>query len=144
MSWLAIILSVVFAAVGALHALWALRIWWPIADEAQLARTVVGAQGITQMPGRAITWAVVAVIALGLGIVAQLVGWIALPVPTWLSQCAGWAMAGVLILRGISSYVPPVSRLPQEAPFRALNLWLFSPLILALGLGVAVLTSGAA
>ena len=44
-------LAVVLAALAVLHGLWAIGVWWPIRDEAALARAVVGRPGITRMPG---------------------------------------------------------------------------------------------
>ncbi|MGR3466460.1 MAG: hypothetical protein ACU0CI_01160, partial [Shimia sp.] len=54
------LVSATLLLIAALHALWALRIWWPIREEAALARAVVGTEGITRMPGPAWTWPVVA------------------------------------------------------------------------------------
>mgnify|MGYP001586320009 CR=1 FL=1 len=86
MSLLASSLFFVFAVVGGVHLLWALRIWWPIRDAALLARCVVGTRGITRMPTAAITFAVVGLIVLGMVWIAVLAGWAAPPMDAWLEQ----------------------------------------------------------
>jgi Protein of unknown function (DUF3995) len=137
MTVLAFAILAVFAVVALLHLLWALRIWWPIDDEAALARAVVGTKGISRMPGRAITFAVVAVVGLGMIWVLLLAGLIALPLPGWLVTLGGAAMAAILLARGLGSYAASRIGWQRDMPFD--RLW-FSPLITALGLGVALLT----
>ena len=137
---LAASLFFVFAVVGGVHLLWALRIWWPISDEALLARSVVGTGGITRMPAPAITFAVVGLIALGMAWIVFLAGWAAPPLPGWLVKLGGIVMAAVLLLRGAGSYAAPLFGLEQEPEFSRLDRRWFAPLILALGAGVAVLT----
>ena len=43
--------SAALIVIAAVHLLWALGFWWPIKDEAALARAVVGTKGIDRMPG---------------------------------------------------------------------------------------------
>lgn len=125
----------VFVLVGGMHALWGLGIWWPIRDEAKLAKTVVGQLGISRMPRAVLAWAVVGLVALGILWVAMLADWIVVPLPGWFVQLGGVVMAAILLLRGAGSYVFD-KKLKQEAQFRHLNLRFYSPLILALGAGV--------
>ncbi len=134
-------LIAICALACGLHVLWALRIWWPIADEAELARTVVGVPDMERMPGQGITWLVSAVIFLGLVWILLLTGWVDLGLPAGLVQLGGWIMSVILILRALYPYVLfPVLKL--NARFRRLNLIYFSPIILYLGLGTLVLTLG--
>lgn len=134
-------LIAICAVAGALHVLWALRIWWPIADEAELARTVVGGPEMTRMPGRMITWVVSAVIFLGMLWIMLLAGWVQLDLPGWLVQLGGWTMSAILILRALYPYVL-FRHLNLNPRFRRLNLIYFSPIILYLGVGSLVLTLG--
>lgn len=136
---LAVAMILAMLAAAALHALWALRVWWPIRDEARLAQAVVGTQGLTRMPGSAITWAVVVLIAAGVLLVAALAGWIALPLPGWALRLAGWGMAAVLLLRGAGAYVARGFGMRWEMPFHRLDALAYSPIILALGLGTLIL-----
>lgn len=142
MSVLSVALFLVFALVGAIHLLWALRIWWPISDEARLARTVVGKPGIRAMPASPVTFAVVAAVALGMVWIALLSGWATAPLPGWVVRGGGFVMAAILLLRGAGTYAAPVLGIRQEPEFTRLDRRWFSPLILALGTGVAVLTFG--
>lgn len=128
-------------ATALIHSIWALRIWWPIADEARLARTVVGTKGITQMPSAPLTWAVVAVMLAGIAWAVMLAGW-SRPLPAWMISAGGWIMAAILLVRGAGTYVGDFFGIDQEPEFRQLNQVYFSPLILALGLGTVILILG--
>lgn len=129
-----------FSVVGLLHALWALRIWWPLGDEARMAHAVFGAPGVDHMPGAAITWVVVAMAALAALWVALLSGWISPPLAPGLIRLGGWVMVAVLASRGAGSYVARAFGARWEQPFHRLDAYAYSPLILALALAVAVLT----
>lgn len=127
-----------FAATAAIHVLWGMRIWWPIADEAALARHVVGTKGITRMPPSPAAFAVVLLLALGGVWVAALAGWTPFPGPDWLLRLGGWAMALILLTRGLASWLP-FPGVMAEPEFRRLNRRYYGPLIVALGLGTLVL-----
>jgi len=45
-TFIALLASIGLIVIAAAHLLWALGIWWPIKDEAALARAVVGSKGI--------------------------------------------------------------------------------------------------
>ncbi|MGH1369628.1 MAG: DUF3995 domain-containing protein [Maritimibacter sp.] len=126
---------VILAVTGAIHALWALRIWWPIADEEALARAVVGAKGITRMPSAMMTWVVVVAIVLGILWTMALSGWIALPLPDWMVTGGGLLMAAVLLVRGIGTYFAGLFGMKAEEPFSTLNARYYSPVIILLGVG---------
>lgn len=139
MHLLAAALVAVLALVGALHAIWALRIWWPLGDETAMAHAVLGTPGVDRMPGAAITWAVVALTVLAMLWVGALAGWIGLPLPDWMITFGGWAMAAILLLRGAGAYAARAFGMKWEAPFHQLDAWLYSPLVLALAAGVIAL-----
>lgn len=132
---LALPVALVLIATALLHALWALRIWWPIPEEARLARSVVGTRGITHMPGMALTWAVAALMLLGGLWPLALAGILPLPLPGWLLRLGGWIMTAIFLLRGLASWGP----WPAEPEFTRLNRRGFGPLILALGLAMLAL-----
>ena len=138
MTFLAVILSAVLAAVAALHLLWALGFWWPIRDEAALARAVVGARGIRRMPGA---------VASSLVVVALLFAarwvWLLLTVEHWLVTLVGLGIAGVYLLRGAASYLGLMARVSPEEPFATLDRHWYAPLCLVLGTGVLLLALAA-
>lgn len=135
---IALSLIILFVITGILHALWAMGIWFPIKDEKQLARTVVGFKGVDRMPAPYMAWCVVALTALGVIWIAQLNGWITLPMPIWLERLGGWVMTLILLGRGCTTYAFD-KKWPQEEPFRWLNRRFYSPLILYLGVGTLLL-----
>ncbi len=57
-----LIFSSLFAA-ALLHAAWAFGVLWPAKDEQTLINTVIGAPGMSKMPGAGLTLAVAAGIA---------------------------------------------------------------------------------
>ncbi len=132
MSTLAFALSGLLLIPAALHLLWAIGFWTPIRDEAQLARAVVGAPGITRMPG-ALACAVVAV---GLFFAALLphLGWF--PLRTQLLTVFG----AIFVLRGGAAFLPAWRKLVPEQPFASLDRRLYGPLCLLIGTGFLILT----
>ncbi len=129
----------VLATAAAIHILWGLKIWWPIRDEAALARLVVGTKGIKRMPKSGLAFAVAGLLFLGMFWTAALAGWLSFPGPTWALRLGGWSMAAILLLRGAMSWMPPFGAAMAEPEFRRLNERLYGPLIVALGLGVLAL-----
>ncbi len=142
MSALADVISVILVAIAALHGAWALRIWWPLGDEADLARAPVGTRDITKMPSPAACWAVVLVLLAG-------ALWLQLPRDAGgLRGAVVLAGLGVMTLaflaRGVAAYVPALRRFGPEEPFATLDRRYYAPLCLALAAGTAaVLLSGA-
>lgn len=124
----------VAAIAGILHVLWALKIWWPIQSEEELAKTVVGVKGIKRMPYAPLTWFVALLIFFGCALIAMVAGWIPMLIPETLVRTGAWIMSAVLTIRAISTYLFD-KYMPPEEPFRCLNWRLYSPLILFLGLG---------
>lgn len=131
---LVILTYAILIGTAGVHVLWALGIWWPVRDEAALARTVVGAPGITQMPPG---WAA------GLVAIALLIAALVLygltngsaMAPSWILTKMGWGLVAVFGLRGLISYLFLSRARRMEEPFARLNLIFYSPLCLILALG---------
>lgn len=136
MDMLTLLASALLVVIAAIHLMWALGIWFPIKDEAQLARTVVGAKGITKMPG-AVPCALVVVALL----FAAALPWFA---PSGLRTFGLFAIALVFQLRAIAAYSPIMKRATPEQPFRKLDESLYAPLCIFLGLVFMVLAGQAA
>jgi hypothetical protein len=133
MTSVAILLSLVLGALALLHLLWAIGLWWPVADERRLVATVVGIAGAERMPGP---------IPCALVVVAMLsaITWIWLPDGT-LRQVGLVLAATVLIIRGFLPWRPVWRRLTPQEPFATLDRRVYGPLCLALGAGFAALAA---
>ncbi|MEM6652013.1 MAG: DUF3995 domain-containing protein [Pseudomonadota bacterium] len=134
---LAFSITVVLCFIAILHALWGIGIWWPVSNEQDLARTVVGAPGIVHMPGPTPCFMVASALCVNAMIVILMgrlvtIDWI----PAWMIGLSGFIAASVFTLRGIIGYTPFWARITPEAPFRSYDLWYYSPLCLALGVGM--------
>lgn len=141
---LAALLTVILLLVAVLHAIWGLKIWWPIADERRLARTVVGAREIEEMPAPFACFLVAVALLIGITLPWITFGYLALPFgPSGLYLLALGGFAAVLLLRGVAGYTTAFRRIFPEEPFRSLDRRFFSPLCLALGAGYATLFFGA-
>lgn len=136
MTALAFAASAVLIVIAAIHLLWALGYWWPIRDEAALARAVVGTRGITRMPGAAPTAAVVVALMFA-------AAW------PWFPD-GGFKAFGLVVialvfqLRCVVTYTPFWQRLSPEQPFRRLDETRYAPLIGGLGLVYMMLAARAA
>lgn len=143
MSVLGLTLSLVLVGLAALHALWGLKIWWPVGSEMRLARTVVGAADIVKMPVPLACFAVTAALLGGAFTVVPVLELVQLPfVPQGLILLIGIGFTVVFLLRGIAGYLPKFAALTPEEPFRTLDERFYSPLCLALGTAYAILLSG--
>lgn len=130
--------AVILSVIALLHLLWGVGVYWPIAGEAELARAVVGAEGITRMPPFAACLFVTLALTVGIVIVLRLGGLIAPTfIPLILFQIAGVGFAFVLLSRGIVGFLPFWAEVTPEQPFRRLDRQFYSPLCIALGLAVA-------
>ncbi|WP_342076571.1 DUF3995 domain-containing protein [Yoonia sp. SS1-5] len=134
MTLLAILISGVLVGISALHALWGMGKWVPIADEAELARAFVGARGVTRMPGPIPCFLVVAAL-----VMVTVLIW--LP-PGGLRDAILGLAAAVLILRGGLAYTRLWRRMTPEEPFARYDRTRYGPLCLALGAGLAILIVG--
>ena len=136
MIFLAFIASTGLIVIAAVHLLWSLGYWWPIKNEAELARTVVGTKGIERMP---------CAVACSLVVVALLFA-AALP---WfgdstLKSLALFAIAMVFQIRAVAAYSTFMKRLTPEQPFRRLDEAYYAPLCIAFGVIFMVLAGASA
>ncbi|WP_204115433.1 DUF3995 domain-containing protein [Shimia biformata] len=131
MTFIAFLFSATLIVIAALHLVWALGIWLPIRDEAQLTRTVVGAKGMAEMPGP-VPCAMVAMICLFLAILPHLTSF---PFRVPLMSAAG----AVFILRGFAPFFPAWRRLFPEQPFARLDRLFYGRLCILLGLALLFL-----
>ena len=140
MTLLSQITAFILLLIALLHFLWGINIYWPAKDEAALARAVVGAKGITQMPN---FWAcsfVTVALLIGSVIVLRLGGVLReASLPMWIFQILGAGFAFILLARGIVGFMPFWASITPEEPFRTLNRLYFSPLCLVLGVSVVTL-----
>jgi hypothetical protein len=131
---LATILTVVLAAIAALHAYWGLGGVWPGRDAADCARRTGGFRGARSMPGPAACFAVAAALAIAALIPIFLTRQFGL-----LALLAGVGVALVFLGRGIAGFTPAWRRLTPEEPFATLDVRYYSPLCLIIGAGFLVL-----
>ncbi|WP_427450185.1 DUF3995 domain-containing protein [Litorimonas sp. WD9-15] len=140
MTLLSQITAAILLLIALFHLLWGINVYWPAKDEASLARAVVGAKGITQMPN---FWAcsfVTVALLIGAVIVLSLGGAVRLAsIPIWIFQILGAGFALVLLARGIIGFTPFWAGITPEEPFLTLNRLYYSPLCLALGASVVTL-----
>lgn len=135
MTLLALLASTGLVVIAAVHLLWALGIWWPVGDEAQLARTVLGTKDVTKMPGP---------VACSLVVVALLfaAAWPWFP-PSTLQTIGLYGIAFVFQVRAIAAYSPLMKRMAPEQPFRRLDEAYYAPLCIFFGLAFMVLAGQA-
>lgn len=122
-------LAAALAALSAVHILWALGVWWPIPNEAVLARSVVGTPGREKMPG-AIPCAIVGT---GLGMLAV---WLFFPQSIPFVAIGTGLAAAVFTVRGVAAYLPAFQRRTPEPEFRRNDTRLFGPICLLIGAGL--------
>jgi Protein of unknown function (DUF3995) len=122
------------AALAAIHAAWALGWRWPGGDDVAFAERVVG--NGAELPPAWATWAVTAALAAAAGVVQRAAHGAGGRVRT-----AAWVVAGVLTVRGLA-FIPIDLAGGVQAPYGPLDLAIYSPTALAIGLGTAwLLTS---
>lgn len=141
MSLVAIALACILVVLAALHAFWGLGGIWPGTDEASCARAVVGFRGVRKMPPPASAFAVTACLAVA-GLWALALGkFVALPIAGPLIAAIGLLIAFIFLGRGIAGFTPPWRRLACEQPFATLDVRYYSPLCIAIGVGLALLAA---
>ncbi len=141
MTLIALSISIILFAIALLHIAWAFGIVWPAKDEQTLINTVIGAPGMSKMPGSGLTLVVAVGIASAAVFALSGAGLLTLPLPAWM-QSAGLIVPAIVFgLRGISSYltIGPLSARTQ--PFARLDRRLYAPLCLLLCLGFAILSA---
>jgi hypothetical protein len=112
--------------LAALHAAWALGWRWPGGSDRELAERVVGPGA--ELPSPAMIWSVAGVLTVAaVSVRAGAQGRV---------RIAAWTVAAVLTARGLAAI--PVALAGGLGPiYNRLDLALYSPLCLALGLGTA-------
>lgn len=136
MVFLTALASATLIIIAALHLLWALGYWFPIKDEAELARTIAGFRGIDKMPG-AVPCALVVVALLFAA------AWPWFP-PNGFKTLGLFIIALVFQFRAILAYAPIWKRATPEQPFRRLDESFYAPLCILLGLIFMLLAGQAA
>jgi hypothetical protein len=131
----AVLVPAALAAIAGIHAAWALGWRWPGHDDDSLADLVVGAGA--ELPPDPLTWAVAGLLGVGAAAVAAAGS----GRPGRLVQAAAWSVSAVLLLRG-AAYVPIDLSGGLETDYSRLDLAIYSPLSLALGLGAAIVARG--
>jgi uncharacterized protein DUF3995/polyketide cyclase/dehydrase/lipid transport protein len=117
------------AALAGIHAAWALGWRWPGGDDAAFAERVVG--NGAELPPAWATWAVTAALAVAAGVVQGAAGGAGRRV-----RIAAWAVAGVFTIRGLV-YIPIDLAGGLEGPYDPLDLAIYSPIALTIGVGTA-------
>ncbi|MFD3746585.1 DUF3995 domain-containing protein [Nocardia sp. NPDC058633] len=135
MSAIAVTTAVLLFGVGLLHALWTVTAW-PWNTRLDLARATMGWAHDTP-PGRWFLPACLGVTALlaAAGCVLLLrADVVHAAVPAWTVTSASWAVAVILLARGVSGLLDPTDRSPNApAVYRRLNQRAYSPFCLVLG-----------
>ena len=133
-------LAAVLWLIAVIHLYWGLGGVWPAADEAALARAVIGTPKVAAMPGL-VPCALVALLLLAAGCWPLAV--LGLFTPPLLSSgmvaAAGYLLALVFLARGVAAYVPTFRALAPEQPFARYDRRFYAPLCLLLGAGFLVL-----
>ncbi|MEL6201240.1 MAG: DUF3995 domain-containing protein [Pseudomonadota bacterium] len=122
--------------VGLIHVYWAAGGTWPGTDDESLAKTVVGSNGIKAMPPRWITTLVSICILIAAILPLAWLGWIYIPLPSWILTVAMIVLTLIFLARGIGGFIPAIKKMNSEEPFATLDARYFSPLIIAVGLAL--------
>jgi len=122
-------------AIAAMHVAWALGWRWPGGTDRALAERVVGAGA--ELPAGPVVWVVAAL----LGAAATAVAAVGAGRRERFLRAATWSVAGILIARG-ALYIPVDLIGGLDSIFAQLDLALYSPLCVALGLGAAIVARG--
>ncbi|MDQ3162431.1 MAG: DUF3995 domain-containing protein [Actinomycetota bacterium] len=130
-----IVVPIALGMIAAIHAAWALGWRWPGGTDQALAERVVGAGA--ELPPEPLIWAVAAL----LGAAAAVVAAVGAGRRERFLRVATWSVAGVLIARGALSI--PIDLIGGlDSIYTQLDLALYSPLCVALGLGAAAVARG--
>ena len=130
-----IVVPTALGGLALIHAAWALGWRWPGGTDQALAERVVGAGAA--LPAEPLIWAVAAL----LGAAATVVAAVGAGRRERLLRAATWSVAGVLIARGVVSI--PIDLIGgHDSIYAQLDLALYSPLCVALGIGAAIIARG--
>jgi Protein of unknown function (DUF3995) len=131
----AVLVPTALAAIAAIHAAWALGWRWPGHDDQSLAERVVGAGA--ELPPEPVVWLVTGLLGVAGGVVAA----VGAGRREQFVRAAAWSVAAVLLVRG-AAYIPVDLIGDLESEYARLDLAIYSPLSLALGLGAAIVARG--
>ncbi|MGF1622153.1 MAG: DUF3995 domain-containing protein [Rhodomicrobiaceae bacterium] len=138
----AFVLSAIIWTLAALHLYWGRGGFWPEENEVALARTVVGAPGIREMPSDTACYTVAFVLFLaGCWPLSAFLGLPPSPLPSELTVLAGYGLAIAFLARGVAAYLPAWRERFPEEPFATNDRRLYGPLCLLIGLAFAFLLS---
>lgn len=131
----AVVVPVALAAIAAIHAAWAIGWRWPGGSDNALAERVVGSGA--ELPPKTAIWAV----AVLLGGAAASVAAVGAGRGERALRVATWSLAGILAVRGALS-IPIHLVGGLNTVYARLDLAIYSPLSLALGVGAAIVARG--
>ena len=130
-----IVVPAALGTIAAIHAAWALGWRWPGGTDEALGERVVGAGA--ELPAEPLVWAVAVI----LGGAATVVAAVGAGRRERFLRAATWSVSGVLIARG-ALFIPVDLISGLDSIFAKLDLTLYSPLCIALGLGAAIVARG--
>ncbi|MGB0906143.1 MAG: DUF3995 domain-containing protein [Maricaulaceae bacterium] len=137
MKILSLIISATLATIAIFHILWGFKIWVPIDDEGQLAKTVAGFPGVELMPSPAACFIVAFCLLIAIFITLAASYQMKLSrIPRKLLSFATLPLAAIFLLRGLITYTYGWAALTPEMPFREMDQLYYGPLCLFLGLGI--------
>ena len=132
MPFSAILVVIVLLAIAGLHLLWAAGSHWPAADEATLAKTVVGSKGIKKMPPR-LASLLVAVVMTGVAhVVLVHAGLMQGFLLFQMYRIILVAMILVFSFRGLAAYIPHWRAMVPGQPFARFDQTRYGPLCLVI------------
>ena len=132
--------AVVLGALAVLHGIWAFSPW-PLNSRARFAEVVVGVDE-RDLPSTAATLGVAGLLALAARLVPIRAGVVPLVGPEWVPRWGVRVLAAALLLRAAAGFVVSGSRWgDRPESFRRLDLAVYSPLCLALGVAATFLAA---
>ncbi len=134
-------LAALLWVLAGLHVYWGQGGLWPEEDEAALARTVVGAAGIREMPAASACYGVASLLFFAGLWPLMITGLLHALLPMELLVLFGYALSAVFLARGAAAYHPAFRRIFPEEPFATLDRQRYGPLCLMIGVGFAFLLS---
>lgn len=136
---LAVTITAILSAIAGLHLHWGLGGFWPGRDEASLVDMVIGAPPGTPIPPLWACLIVVACVLIPAAAALLIADGLEQRLPNlfkWIPATALWVSAFVFLARGLATYVSPIFLGGKATKFYQLNIAIYSPLCLALGLGL--------
>lgn len=141
MSFVPLALTVILAAIAALHGYWTAGGLWPGRSPAELARIVVGNAGATHMPGPKLSGVVTAMLAVAAAWPLLLLPLLRTQVSDRIAIAVTILIGAIFLLRGIIGYSAAMRRRHPAEPFATYNRRYYSPLCLLLGGGFLILAA---